>query len=117
MRKTIFLRTQYIDLKAKKLSKSELLVLQEKAFKLAVKQFKEQTASSPIKITKQCFPQPEIVIEFPDKNEEVVLALLRKAEVVEIIDAHVYTDTHVQAEEPEDFKSIKEQLRAKIEKR
>jgi hypothetical protein len=113
MRKTLTLRPEWID--PKKLSKSALLDAQEKAFKSAVKQFRQQTSDAAIKITAQYPLQSEIVIQFADKDEEQMMALLRKAGAVEIIDAQVYAD--VRANEPEDFASVKDQLRAKIENR
>ena len=90
MKKTIFLKVEYLDLKNKKSTPAEEQKLREALLKKSVKLFKEQMRihleNKELSILKEVFPS-QVVIEY--ENDEVFRALIQ-AEVVEVIDSQVY---------------------------
>lgn len=92
MKKTLTIKVEYLDIKGKVINKTEENELRLELFKKAVKEFKKELKdlldSKQIKIIREDFPRPEIVVEF--SNKETIYPRLLKADIVEIIDSSVY---------------------------
>jgi len=93
MKKTISLNIEYLDLKAKKISATEEVILRKNLLKKAIRQFKDQMKdsfdSNSIKILYEHMPN-EIIVEYNNFEADVIYNKLLKSEVVEVIDAQVY---------------------------
>jgi len=103
MQKTIFLNVEYLDIK--KVKKSEISELRKNLFDQAVNTFKkgmhEFLVDKSLKIIRQDFPLPEIVIEYDDNNKKIYSKLI-ELDVVNVIDFMVYDYTEKQDPQAKD---------------
>ena len=93
MKRLIFLKMDYLDLEGKKIKKAEEDKLRLELCQKSIKEFKKELKvlldDKTIKIVKDHSPEPQVLIEFDEKKLELVLAALRAADIVDIIDAMV----------------------------
>lgn len=95
MKKTLFLKVEYLDLKKEKIStKTDEKARRQELFNKAIKSFKESVRdlflSGDLTIIREG-PSPEIVVEYDGKNKEIYPIIL-KSDIVEIIDSSVYKE-------------------------
>lgn len=89
MRRLIFL---YIDLEQipDDVPQSKWKSYQTKMAQQAVKDFTQQVkALKSVKIVEDNLPRPEVLIQFPDEQRDVVYEALRQLPIVETIDSMV----------------------------
>jgi len=94
MKRLIFLKVEYLDLEAKKISKAKEQELREGLCKDSVKLFKNQMkdwlADKKHKITKEYLVDiPQVLVEFPDAERDDAYDALRKSDIVESIDSYL----------------------------
>jgi hypothetical protein len=86
MKRLIFLRPIDPNPKDTKIKKSELSALEATARLNAIKDFKKQTQSLPIKVLKENPNDPSVIIEFANNKEDEMYEALRVLPVVDVID-------------------------------
>jgi len=86
MKRLIFLKIN-INQIDDKLSVNKFFEEKKKLTELTIKQFKAQIKSLPqVKISKDLFPEAQVIIEFPDDQYQIVYEALCKMDTVEVID-------------------------------
>ena len=93
MKRVIFLKTEYLDLKGKKIGKEEHQKLIAKICDDSIKEFKkgikELVADKTIKIIKDYAPEAQVLIQFEEDKRELVMAKLISLSIVDIIDSNI----------------------------
>lgn len=91
MRRLIFLKIEYLDLKGKKVKKEEeerlRLELCQNSLKEFNKEMRELLLDKTVKIIKDYAPEPQVLIEFDEKKLDLVIDKLRSVDIVDIIDS------------------------------
>ena len=92
MKRLIFLKQEYLDVKKEKLNKEKASEAREVMFDESVVIFKEQMkellASKTFRILKE-FPPDSILIEFSDASQDQMYKAMVAASIVDIIDSLV----------------------------
>jgi hypothetical protein len=92
MKRLIFLKQEYLDIKKEKLNKEKASQAREVMFDESVIIFKEQMkvllATKECKILKE-FPPDSVLIEFADELQDKMYKAMVEASIVDIIDSAV----------------------------
>jgi hypothetical protein len=88
MKRLIFLKQEYLDVKKEKLNKERASAAREVMFDESVLIFKEQMkdCSGLFKILKES-PPDSILIEFPDELQDIIYKAMITASIVDVIDS------------------------------
>jgi hypothetical protein len=104
MKRLIYLKIEDYNPENLKLKAPELENAKQKVIKQSIKEFKSHIKY--FKIIEEFKDKPQVIIEFNDKDYDVVHDLLRSLDVVDIIDPHLpLTNNQLKVKAKEDAKA------------
>lgn len=87
MKRLIFLKVVDVNPDDKKIKKTDLTVLEQKAVADSIRTFKSGLINTGMKFLSQVGEEPQVLVEFADAQMELAYDQLRRMEIVELIDS------------------------------